>query len=153
GPLTKNEVVVSGAISLQGCVQPVQLVTFEFRPLDGKPSFRQTFTLDGDGAFALGQIPADRYQVAIKGSKWLRKVVEVNALEGDVSGVAATLLAGDCNDDNRADVDDLGILALAFNSRPGDLMWDSRADLNCDGAVDLSDLGLLALNFNTEGDP
>ena len=77
----------------------------------------------------------------------------MDTTNGDVSNANATLQPGDVNDDNVCDVDDLGLLALAFNTVSGDMLWNTNADLNSDDQVDVDDLGLLALNFNTEGDP
>ena len=71
----------------------------------------------------------------------------------DVSGVMVSLPTGDANNDNRVGLDDLGILSNAFDTVPGDSLWDERADFNCDGVVGLDDLGLLANNFDTAGDP
>jgi len=47
----------------------------------------------------------------------------------------------------------LGLLAYAFNARPGDERWTLGRISTCDFLVDLDDLGLLALHFNEEGDP
>ena len=91
--------------------------------------------------------------MAIKGSKWLQKVVSVDASNGDVNGLSATLLPGDVNGDNRVDISDLGLLADAFNTTPDDASWNENADLDCDGKVDIADLGLLSDNFNSAGDP
>lgn len=92
------------------------------------------------------------YDLAIKGTKWLQKVVRINAVE-NAYGLEVVLAGGDANDDNVVNIDDLGILANAFNTSPGDPSYDARADLSCDGQVDIDDLGILANNFNTQGDP
>ena len=76
----------------------------------------------------------------------------MDATKGSVSGITATLPAGDVDDNNRVDLDDLGFLALAFDTKPGDELYNSQADMNCDGLVGLDDLGLLSLNFDTAGD-
>ena len=54
---------------------------------------------------------------------------------------------------NSIGLDDLGLLADAFDTAPGDSLWNEAADLNCDGVVGLDDLGILAYNFDTAGDP
>src|SRR5262249_16703578 len=115
--------------------------------------FTRLLDLQADGSFTLTNIPARTYNLAVEGSKWLRKVVAVDTTQGDVSGLSVPLLAGDVTGDNVVDIDDLGELANAFNTASGDPLYDANADLTCDGVVDVDDLGLLALNFNVTGDP
>jgi subtilase family serine protease len=145
--------VVSGTLTLPGCVNLAQNLTFAFRPTSGASGFTRTLTLNSDGTFLLEGIPADQYTMAIKGSKWLQKVVAVDTTNGDVSGVTAMLPAGDINNDNKVNILDLGLLADAFGSTPSSDTWNDAADLNCDGKVDILDLGLLADSFGKNGDP
>ena len=144
---------ISGKVLLQECVNSAQPITFEFRPANGDPSFFRTLTLGSDGSFLLDHAPAGNFKIAVKGRKWLRSVVPVNTTNANVSGLSVSLLAGDVNNDNVVGLDDLGLLADAFDTLPSDTLWNSDADLNCDGVVGLDDLGLLALNFDTNGDP
>lgn len=147
------ETIVSGTVTLQECLKPAQSVDFEFRPTDNTAKFTRTVILNADGSFALKNLPAKAYKLAIKGQKWLRKVMDVDTSVGNVTTVAVTLTAGDTNNDNKVDLDDLGNLANAFDTKPGDTLYDANSDLNCDDLVNLDDLGLLALNFDTAGDP
>jgi subtilisin family serine protease len=144
---------VTGAITLQGCVNPVQSLTFTFRPTDGGDPFTRIAVLAADGSFRVGNVPAGTYKLAVKGSKWLQRVIPVDTSAGSVSGVAATLPAGDDNDDNHINILDLSVLADAFNTTPSSSNWNAYADFNCDGKVDIADLGILASNFNAAGDP
>jgi hypothetical protein len=57
--------------------------------------------------------------------------------------------SGDINHDGKVDGRDIAIISRAFNTRPGDLLWDSRADLNGDLKVDGKDLAIVAKNFGT----
>jgi hypothetical protein len=143
---------VSGTITLSSCVDPAQPVTFAFCATQSSDFFTRTVTLASNGAFRLRSIPAGKYNLAIHGSKWLRKIVSVDAIDSDVSGVQATLLPGDVNSDNQIDIGDLGHLADAFGSTPASPQWDANADLNCDNAVNILDLGLLADHFHKAGD-
>src|SRR5262249_12395730 len=138
--LWKHFVTISGAITLQGCANMAQPLTVALRPTNGGPSLSYPTTPAADGTFRLDHIPADSYQLAVKGAKWLQKVGPVDASGGDVSGVTMTLPAGDANNDNLVDLDDLGLLANAFNTQPGDPLWNADADLNCDGVVDIVDM-------------
>ena len=150
---------VSGTITLTGAVDPAQTVTLTFRPADGSPAFAHTVTLAADGSYALTGIPAGVYSLAVKGSRWLQKVVPLDNTQGDLLHADATLTPGDANDDNHIDILDLGVLADTYNTdatNPDGTPnpdWDPRADFNCDGHVDILDLGLLADNYNTDGDP
>ena len=47
---------ISGTVSLTGCVNLAQPITFEFRPVDGTPIFKQTVILGADGSFQLNDL-------------------------------------------------------------------------------------------------
>ncbi len=149
---------VSGTVTLQGSVNSAQSVTFEFRPTDGSTRFTRLYTLvptgpqSATGTFSLDNIPPAAYNLAIKGAKWLRKVVAVNTVSADVTNVSATLKAGDANDDNSVDNLDQSLVAAAYGSSTGDPDFDPRADLNNDGSVDNVDLALLSSNYGLTGD-
>jgi serine protease len=144
---------ITGTVTLNGAVNEAQTLTFEFRPTGGGANVTRTVTLGATGAFTLTDIPPGSYNLAIKGRKWLRRVVAVNASNGNVSGVMATLLPGDVTGNNVVDIADLGELADAFNATPASPNWNANADLNCDGKVNILDLGLLAENYGRSGDP
>ena len=131
---------------------PSQDVCFLFKPKDGGSEFTRTISVSPTGAFTLSDIPKKAYDIHIKGAKWLAKNVSIPP-NGDISGLTVTLSAGDVNNDNSVGLDDLGLLADAFDTQSGDSLWDERADLDCNGVVNLDDLGLLAYNFDTGGDP
>jgi hypothetical protein len=144
---------VSGTITLKGCQNSVQTLTFTFRPADGSDNFVKTVTLAADGSFHLSNILRKSYTLHVKGSKWLARNVSVDASNGDVSGMAATLLPGDISGNNTVDIGDLADLADAFGTTPTSPNWNENADLNCDGKVNILDLGLLADSFGKNGDP
>jgi hypothetical protein len=144
---------VSGTILLQATPNLTAPLTFEFRPTGGGTALTRTFTLGEDGSFAIGDIPADDYNLAVKGSMWLRKVVPADASGGSAYGIVATLLTGDVNNDNNINILDLGLLADSFGRSQGQTGYNANADLNRDGMIDILDLGLLADNFGKTGDP
>jgi hypothetical protein len=149
----KTPVALKGKVLLEGVVNSAQPINFEFRPQDGTASFNKTATLAADGSFSFSGIPARVYKVAVKGHKWLQKLVSVDSTLGTVSNLTINLLAGDVKEDNKVDINDLGVLASAYGSTPVSGNWNEEADLNCDGKVNIADLGLLSNNYGKTGDP
>ena len=130
-----------------------QSLDFTFRPAAGS-AFTRAVTLDSAGGYTVIGLPAAAYTVSIKGVKWLRKNISVDASAANVTNASVTLLAGDANNDNSVNAIDFGILIAAFNSDsslPGS-GYDPAADFNCDGVVDSSDFGLLIGNYGRVGD-
>jgi hypothetical protein len=145
---------VSGTLTLKGIVSTAaaQTITFTFRPASG-PDVVRTASVGPDGAFTLPTVPADSYTLHIKGEKYLAANVAVDATNGDVSGVTATLRPGDVNNDNRVGILDLGLLADTYLKSQGQTGYNANADLNGDNKVDILDLGLLADFYLEVGDP
>ena len=73
-------------------------------------------------------------------------------MAGDVTGVDASLVNGDCNNDNQVSAADLVIVRRAYGSTPGSPRWDERADLNGDGQVSATDLIIIRRNYGKTGD-
>ena len=136
-------------------MKPAQPVTFTLRPPNNAAAFTRALTLNADGSFLLNNIPNGAYQVAIKGVKWLQKVVAVDVTNGSASGVNVTLTGGDANNDNSVDTTDFGILVGAYNSdiTVSGSGYDVRADFNDDGSVDATDFGILVSSYNQTGAP
>jgi len=60
-------------------------------------------------------------------------------------------LPGDANDDGKVEGKDVGIVSKAYDTRPGDPLWDPRADLNGDGRVEGKDMGIVSKYYGTYG--
>ncbi|MCW5941137.1 MAG: proprotein convertase P-domain-containing protein [Fimbriimonadaceae bacterium] len=112
----------------------------------------KTVTLDGSGNYSFQTSLQGTYDLAIKGSHWLRKVVPVNIAAGGVTGVNASLLNGDVNGDNTVNISDFVALRAAFGSSSGSGNWNPNADLNGDGSVNLADFLILRARFGNSGD-
>ena len=56
-------------------------------------------------------------------------------------------LLGDLNGDNKVEMWDIGIAALAFGSDPDHPRWNPLADINKDGRVNIMDIALVAQNL------
>jgi hypothetical protein len=111
---------------------------------------------------SLSQLSSEVYTVAVKGSKWLRKSVQVDVRTGNGSASFAlqgststenVLSGGDANNDNVVDNADLLLLVGCYNKTVGQTGFRDDCDFNCDGADDISDLIILTGNFNKVGDP
>jgi hypothetical protein len=63
------------------------------------------------------------------------------------------MLAGDANDDNVVDHDDLRILNATYGKSIGDPGYDDRADFDGNRTVDINDRKLMMDNFGTSGAP
>jgi hypothetical protein len=143
---------ISGKVRLEASVDLRQSIQFEFRPAHGGAAFPRAMPLAADGAYAFGGLPNQPYVIAIKGAKWLRQNITVDATDGNVVNADAFLRAGDADDNNIVDVEDLGILIATFDLCEGDDGYDARADFNCNDCVDVDDLDLYIRNFDAEGD-
>ena len=151
--LSVQTATISGKVTLEGCVNPVQNITFAFRFPDNRTYFTRTMPLNADGSFSLPNVPRNNYTLWIKGEKWLAVTAPADTTSGNVTNIHVTLPAGDANNDNSVDSSDFGLLIGSFNTAATDPDFDTRADLNCDGSVDSSDFGLLIGNFNQIGAP
>ena len=61
--------------------------------------------------------------------------------------IISPAVKADVNHDGEVDIYDVVTIATAFGSRPGDLNWNSIADLVKDGAIDIFDVIFIAKNF------
>jgi hypothetical protein len=67
----------------------------------------------------------------------------------DVFYTSARTIAGDVNGDLKVDILDASSLAISFDTRPGNPLWNAAADLNNDGSIDILDAAILAAAFGT----
>jgi hypothetical protein len=56
-------------------------------------------------------------------------------------------LAGDVNNDGTVDIYDAILLAIAFQTKPGQTNWNPDADLNADLVIDIYDAIIVASNY------
>lgn len=149
-----SEGAIQVNVSLESLACNAAVITFEFRPVGGGKTITQIRS--GQlGVFTFTDIPEGEYNVAVKGDRWLRQVIpNVSTIGGNnVLNLRVFLKAGDANDDNIVDVDDLAILIESFDAGPADPNWrDGKADFTCDELVDVNDLALLIQNFDATGD-
>jgi len=70
-----------------------------------------------------------------------------------VAGLVKIKFMGDINGDERVDIRDITIVAMAFGSKLGDERWNQIADLNIDDVIDIRDITLTAINFGKKCPP
>lgn len=150
-PMPPTTFSISGRVTLESVVNRAQPLNFLFTPTTGTP-FTRSLTLAANGEYTLTEVPAANYTVGVKGNKWLRKNVTVNATSANVTDLNVTLRGGDANNDNAADISDLGLLIGAYNTVQGSPSFVEAADFTCDGICDIADLLVLINNYNRIGD-
>jgi hypothetical protein len=77
---------------------------------------------------------------------------EIQIVTGDnklTGGIIWLVPPGDINMDGRVDILDGAAVAFAFNTVPGDPLWNPAADLTGDGRIDILDASIVALWFGT----
>lgn len=129
-----------------------QRVQVQIRNRSGYVVWQGQAPLSVDGEFEVvweAGLPAGVYDVAIRGTHWLQRVVAGMSLPGGVLDVK--LANGDIDGDNEVTLFDFGGLVRAFGSMPGDANWNPNADLDGDEEVSLFDFGILVSNFGMVG--
>ncbi len=129
-----------------------QTLTFQLRPTAGA-NINKSIAINSTGAYAVINLMPDTYNMAVKGSKWLRRTTSRNVSVNNITGANITLLAGDVNNDNAVDISDLLLLIAAYNQISPAAGYSLAADLNGDGTNDITDLLMLIGNYNVLGDP
>lgn len=79
---------------------------------------------------------------------WAKARYSVSICSRFISWVTVTI-AGDANGDFKIEGKDVAILSKAFNTAPGQNLWNPNADINCDGKVDGKDIAVVCKYFNT----
>lgn len=149
-------ITVSGTVNLQDIDgdEAGNEVVIEVRNVGSTiPLETHTVTLGAGGSYTFdSDVAAGTYDVAAKGSNWLRKL---NGSVSFPSGGATSnfdLVNGDADPDNEVNLVDGGAISAAFGSTDGDPNWNPNADLNRDGEVNLVDWGILSARFGQAGD-
>jgi len=66
-----------------------------------------------------------------------------------VDGWVVVTIQSDVNGDFRCEGKDNGAEAKAYDTRPGDLLWNPNADINGDLVVEGKDAGIVAKYYDT----
>jgi hypothetical protein len=142
---------IAGTVTLQSTVNNSTLITFDLSS-PGMTAVIQVTTA-GDGSYVLNDIAAGTYDMAAKGSKWLRqKQSNVVVQSGATANVDFNLRGGDANNSNSVNVLDLNILKGTYGKSEGQQGYDERADFNNSDSVNVLDLNILKGNYGKMGD-
>lgn len=145
---------VSGTVVLEDFFGSVagRTVVMEVRS-GGTAVQTENVTLGVGGSYSFdATVPPGTYDVAAKGSHWLRKQVAGVSITGAGPTVNFSLPNGDVDGDNEVTIGDYSLLSTAFGSGPGDPNWDPEADLDGDDEVTIGDYAILSNNFGMLGD-
>jgi len=147
--VTIQQPQITGTVTLQNwlATRAGQPVTIEVRTA-GTTTVLDTIntTLDASGNFSVNTSRTGTYDVAIKGSHWLKGLqTGVTFSSTGASGVNLSLVNGDCDNDNTVGPSDLNILRSSFGGSA------TNADLDGDGVVGPSDLNILRNTFGQSG--
>lgn len=119
-------------------------------------------TPTGAGLYAFTtDLAAGTYDIAFKGRPFLRRRVNGMVLGASgATGVNATMIGGDINDDNRINLSDFSKLSTYYGLTNASANWTTAdaagvrpkdADITGDGRVNLSDFSLLSTNYGGVG--
>lgn len=157
GMAAEQPATITGHINLSywGAATTGKPIQWEVRAVGGSTVLESgTTTLDASSNYSFTTFQRNgNFDIYLKGALWLKKRVGNTAIGlSGATGVNATLINGDCNNDNAVDASDYFILSDAYDSFSGDPSWDPRADLNGDLAVDSSDYFILSDSYDFFGD-
>jgi hypothetical protein len=148
---------VSGSVTLQNFLAtPVGVpVTIVVRSPGSTTAIEtHVVNLGAGGSFSFETTLVGTFDIAVKGSHWLRKRLQgVSIGSGGVSGLAFSLINGDALADNRVNGSDLTAISYAWRTTPGMPKWNPNADLNGDLRINGSDWVIASMNWRVAGDP
>lgn len=154
-----NLQTVSGTVDLRDFLAGAgpRNVTFEFRnPGSTVPVYSVTLPSGGGGSqgFAIGVPLMGTYDMAVKGTNWLRqRIANITITPVGVTGLAFSLANGDVDGDNEVAIGDYAMLSSGFGLGLGDPGFIVTSDLNGDDTTDIGDFAILSSYFGLMGNP
>jgi len=111
-------------------------------------------TTNNTGWFNISDIVVGTYDMGIKNWTCLSEVATNVTVSEGVGAVVdfGTTREGDADNSDLINMLDRGALADAWNTWPGQPLWDPNCDFNRDGIINMLDKGPLALNWGQWGD-
>ncbi len=163
--LTVNNPVntVSGTLTLEA-VSPIGAghiaVAQIFDPAGTTVLETKNVTLASDGSYSFTTTLSGAKDIRFKITHWLAKRVSAT-ISTTTTGVNASLLNGDADQDNLVSVFDYGIMSDYFDKTSADSDWSTigsngyapvDADMDEDGVISVFDYGIISDNFDKSGD-
>ena len=119
---------------------------------DGSQLWNTPINLDTIGDFTVPYILPGNYDLSIKGSHWLRRIVSGVSVEANTAIADLVLINGDVVDNNEVDFSDINAVRAAYGSFPGDETWNDRADVDGSGEVDFTDINIVRSKYGEIGE-
>ena len=159
-----------GPMTLQGRIEladftgdlTAQPITLEIRAMGSLvPLLVRTVNLTSDGHYQFvisnPQVVTGNYDLAAKGSHWLKRVVHNQFISEQGSNFVdfdqeRALTNGDIDGDNEVSIGDYSVLSAAYGSTVGAPGWTATADLDGDSEVSIGDYAVLSANYGFVGD-
>ena len=150
---------LQGSVALQGRPNPpdtqwIVPVRVQLTPTgQPTPTIDETVSTDTSGIFTLSTIPPATYDVRVKNSHTLQRLLtSVTLVAGVNTQTVGTLREGDASGDNLVDGLDYSQLVAAFGACTGAAGFNPQADFSADGCVFGEDHSLLVGNFGAAGE-
>lgn len=128
--------------------------TFRFRNVGSTTDLAvRTVNLAADSSYSVTpNLAPGTYDVTVEGPTWLRTSLgTITFTTDDVTDQNASLINGDCDNNNLINTDDYLILSGAFDTTIGDPGYLAGADLDGNGLVNTDDYLILSNNFDNVG--
>lgn len=147
---------VSGTITLQSYTSTTtnRDIVLQLRQ-PGTSTVVESYTLNvhSGSAFTINTIQRGNFDLAFKGTPFLRKVLaNVNITNSGVSGLTPSLMNGDCDGSNVVGTADFNALRAAWGAVPTSSNWNANCDLNGDGIIGTPDFNILRSFWGQIGD-
>jgi serine protease len=109
-------------------------------------------SFEPDGSYSFRTNLSGSARIGIKGERSLQKIGTYTIGASGVSGVNATLINGDVDNDNEVSILDYLAVSAALGAVWGDGRWIEGADLDGDEEVSILDYLILSTNYGVAGD-
>jgi len=134
-------------------IEPFVVRAFEPGNLDNV-TWNGTATTNTTGVFTITRLIPGTYDIGIKNWTCLSELeTNVTLIGGNTTVVDfGVIREGDANDDDLIDSSDFSLLSFAYNTWPGQPLWDPYCDFTRDDYVGSTDFSLLSFYYNQWGD-
>ncbi len=110
-------------------------------------------SIDSNGDYNAVGTPTGTFDIYVTVQGYLTKsypdfLLNSGVNELDVLGI----IAGDLNESNSVNIQDISILSFAFGTDEGSANYNFLADFNCDGFINILDISIMSISFGLQGD-